>query len=248
MPRLEDMEQGTVKGLNQFAFSGEKLENLGATEYTLVTVAVDTTGSVSGFEDDLLDSLKAAVESCKKSPRVENLLLRVITFDSIDGVSELHGFKPILDVDPDNDYLPFRPKGGTPLYDAVYSAVGATNEYGKKLYDDDFFANGIVFVITDGENTHSTVTPQMIKNLIPEAVQKEELESLVTVLVGVNTTQCRYSLEQFKDDAGLDSFIETGDVSKSKLAKLAQFVSQSVSSQSVALGTGGPSQAISTTI
>ena len=42
--------------------------------------------------------------------------------------------------------------------------------------------------------------------------------------------------------------IDVGDATPRKLAKLAAFVSQSISSQSQALGTGGPSQNIAATI
>ena len=46
----------------------------------------------------------------------------------------------------------------------------------------------------------------------------------------------------------ISQYIDAGAATKGKLAKLADFVSQSVSSQSQALGTGGPSQNISATI
>jgi hypothetical protein len=52
-------------------------------------------------------------------------------------------------------------------------------------------------------------------------------------------------LENFRINAGLDEYISIGDATAGKLAKLAQFVSQSVSSQSQALGTGGASQPVS---
>ena len=142
MPRLMDdnMEEAKIPGMQGFQFSAIRTENLGATEYTLVTIAVDLTGSVYGFEKDLRDSLIAAVDACKKSPRSDNLLLRVIAFSTRypNGVEELHGFKPLAEINPQNDYAPFAPGGATPLYDACYSAIGAVNVYAKQLMDDDF--------------------------------------------------------------------------------------------------------------
>lgn len=84
MPRMMDftMETGKIAGTQSFQFSATRIEHLGATEYTLVTIAVDVTGSVSGFEAELRKCLITAVESCKKSPRSNNLLLRVILFSS----------------------------------------------------------------------------------------------------------------------------------------------------------------------
>ena len=251
MPRLL-MEQQQIRGMQQFKFSGVRTENLGATEYTIVTIAVDESGSISGFEGDLLKSLIAAVEACKKSPASDNLLLRVIKFSTMwtDGIMEIHGFKPLTEIDPANDYGNFQPGGCTPLYDATFSAVAATVSYAEKLTADDFAVNGIVFVITDGvECGHRSVaSPAMIKAEVQKAIRGEGIESLITVLIGINASNCRSELQAFQQDAGIDQFINAGDANKSNLAKLARFVSQSVSSQSQALGTGGPSQTISATI
>ncbi len=249
MPRLDkDMEQGTINGLAAFKFSGVRTDKLEATEYTLVIIAVDVTGSVYGFENELRQALITAVEACQKSPRSDNLLLRVLQFSTQVGIDELHGFKPLAEIDPQVDYPELKPDGLTPLYDAVYSSIGATNAYARKLADDDFLANGIVFIITDGMDNHSTATPTMIKQEIEKARRNEDLESLVTVLIGINAQDCAQWLNEFKQEADLDQYIDVGEVTRGKLAKLAAFISQSVSSQSQALGTGGPSQNIAAVI
>ncbi|MBU4331919.1 hypothetical protein KKD19_00635 [Patescibacteria group bacterium] len=252
----DTMEIGNISGMQGFKFSGVRTEHLGATEYTVVTVAVDETGSIQEFQNDLLKCLIAAVESCKKSPRSDNLLLRVIKFSTAfsGGVKELHGFKPLADIDPQNDYAQLWPGGQTPLYDATFSSVGATIAYAEKLMADDFLVNGIVFVITDGleyplpPNNPSSATPAMIKREVEKAIVGENIESLVTVLIGINAGQYLQELTTFQQNAGIDKYIDAGDATKGKLAKLAEFVSQSVSSQSQALGTGGPSQNISAKI
>jgi len=257
MPRLTDnMETGTIGGMQAFRFSSTKIAHLGATEYTLVTIALDETGSVEAFADDLHKALIMAVEACKKSPRSNNLLVRVIKFSTRfpNGVEEIHGFKPLSEIDPAKDYPALNPGGATPLYDASFSAVGATIAYGKKLMSQDFLTNGIVFVITDGEeypyppNNPSTATPTMIKDETQKARTGEKIESLVSILIGINTARCSDILNKFKDEAGIDQYIDIGEATKGKLAKLAAFVSQSTSSQSLAIGTGGPSQNIAPTI
>jgi hypothetical protein len=52
-------------------------------------------------------------------------------------------------------------------------------------------------------------------------------------------------LDNFKKEAELDEFIDIGSATKSSLSKLANFVSQSISSQSQALGSGGTSKLLS---
>ena len=250
MPRItqdNSMETHSIGGTN-FTFQGARLENLGATEYTLITIAVDVTGSTDGFEDALRQTLISAVEACKKSPRSDNLLLRVVIFSSSIGVRELHGFKQLTEIDT-AAYPIFHGSGLTPLCDAVYSSIGAMIGYGERLRDNDFLANAIAFIITDGgENASVNSTVGMIRALIADVKRSEKIESLISVLIGINAAQYLSELESFKNDAGIDQYIDAGEASKGKLAKLAAFVSQSVSSQSQALGTGGPSQKIAATI
>jgi uncharacterized protein YegL len=245
----DSMTVGKVgTGVQAFQFSGMRIERLGATEYTLVTIAVDVTGSTLPFADELRKSLITAVESCKKSPRSANLLLRVILFSSSlsGGIEEIHGFKPLGEIDT-NNYPQLDPMGATPLFDAAFSAVGATNAYAKTLMDQDFLANGIVFVITDGDDNVSRSTIAMVKKEIERGARGEEIESLLGVVIGINAAEFRDELKKFTNDTGM-AYIDAGEATKGKLAKLAQFVSQSVSSQSQALGTGGPSQNIAAKI
>lgn len=248
MPRITgDMETHKLGG--SFTFSGARVESLGASEYTLVTVAVDTSGSVLGFKKQLRDMLIASVESCKKSPRSENLLVRVLYFSGSykNGVNELHGFKPLADIDPAS-YPEIQTGGDTPLNDACYSGLGAMNAYAKKLVDQDFNVNGICFVITDGAENASVSTANMVKEEQEKAVSGEVLESMISILIGVNVSYYEQTLKDFQQEAGLTHYRDAGDATPRNLAKMAGFVSQSVSSQSQALGTGGPSQNIAPTI
>lgn len=250
MPRLtnaEGMREHKLGG--NFTFTAKRIERLGASEYTLVTIAIDESGSVSGFKDQLLAMLQAAVGSCKRSPRSDNILVRVLYFsDRYDkGTSEIHGFKPLAEIDVAAYALP-SPGGWTPLCDAVYSAVGAMNKYGEELAAQDYLANGIAFVVTDGGENASSATMSMVKSELAKSVTGETLESMISVLIGVNTQDCKHVLDVFSREAGMTKYIDAGDATDKNLAKLANFVSKSVSSQSQSLGTGGPSQNIAATI
>jgi hypothetical protein len=249
MPKLADMDTTKIGGSN-FNFSSIKIEHLGATEYSLVTIAVDVTGSVRDFADLLREMLITVVKACKKSPRAENMLIRVIRFSSMfqNGVDEIHGFKLFKDIDPDKDYPELHGGGMTPLCDACFSCFGAMNEYGKKLVDNDYLVNAIMFVITDGEENASTATMKMVHDEAKKGVSGEILESTTSVLIGINAGNFKDSLNIFQKEAGMMQYVDAGDATEGKLAKLAGYISQSVSSTSQALGTGGPSQNIQATI
>jgi len=47
------------------------------------------------------------------------------------------------------------------------------------------------------------------------------------------------ALKNFSDQARLNQFVDAGEATAQKLAKLAAFVSRSITSQSQALGSGG---------
>lgn len=250
MSDMHDFEIGSG-----FGFSGQIIDALEASEYTLATIAIDVSGSVCSFADQLKEMLKTAIAACAASPYSQNLLVRVIQFSSMyghgrnAGVDEIHGFKALSEIDV-NAYPDLQPGGGTPLYDAVYSGVGAANTYAQQLVDLDFAVNGITFVITDGFENDSVATAKMVKDELAKSVEGEVMESHYSVLIGVGNGSGVVGgrLKQLKDDVGIDQFIWAGEATKGKLAKLAQFVSQSISSTSQALGTGGPSTKISATI
>lgn len=240
-----NMEEYQV-GASNFNFSGKRIEDLGASEYTIVTLVIDVSGSVHPFAAEIEKAVKEVAVSCRRSPRADNLMLRVITFDS--NVEEFHGFKPLSEC-AEGDYTgAIVPGGVTALYDAVYNAIQSMIQYGCALVDNDFDCNGAVFVITDGMDNDSTMTRDTVKKAFTEAVTGESMESLVSILVGVNTAADGLGsyLQDFKDESGFTQYVAIADATEKQLAKLGQFISQSISSQSQALGSGGgPSKSLS---
>lgn len=235
MPRMNiDTDNFTIAGNNNFGFSAEKIENLGAANYTLVDIQVDETGSVFGFQHDLILTLKNIYEACKLFPTAENILLRVSSFSTMykTNLKEFHGFLQLKNIDSNSYKL--NPNGTTPLYDAFYTSIGATLKYAENLRNSDYDVNGICIVITDGEDNASVMTPNEIKKLVDESKKNEKIESLTTILVGVNSPY----LFNFHNNAGFDQFIDMPDASPKNFAKLANFISKSVSSVSSSINQG----------
>lgn len=249
MPRFkeigsQELEQHNIGGTH-FGFSAAKIESLGASEYTLATVVVDVSGSVGPYQGEMEQALKTVVQSCRMSPRADNLMLRVVLFDT--KVVELHGFKPLPDCN-ESDYDSCLPPGGmTALFDASYSATKAMTQYGADLTSNDFQVNGALFVITDGMDNASKTTGIMVARAIREARTTEALESIMPVLIGVNTDQSGLNqyLDTFKTDAAFQQYVAIGQATQKELAKLGGFISKSISSQSQALGSGGTSKSLS---
>lgn len=247
MPALvtKSMQSHALAG-SGYGYSAKRIGDLGATEYTLVVIAVDHSGSVHGFGQGIEDALQSVVRSCHRSSRADNLMLRVVLFNH--QLTELHGFKPLGECDVDDYAGAVRTGGGTALYDAAHNAVASAARYGRDLVAQRYDANAIVFVITDGcENGDSAMGVRQVADALDGAVTDEALESMRAVLLGVNVdpqSGTSRTLESFRTDAGFDQYVAIGDATESRLARLADFVSRSISSQSQALGTGGASQVL----
>jgi len=251
MPRLlatldsNDMETYKIAGPGTFTYSAIRPEKLGATEYTLVTIICDNTGSVSSYASQLKECILKVIDACKKNPKADNLLVRLLLFNTT--IDEIHGFCNVNSIDTKN-YPDLNPTGMTALYDAVYSGIGATIQYSETLMKQNYDVNGAVYIITDGCNNAGTSSKAMIANLIEKSKLSEVIESLITVLVGVINPNSQESaliereLKDFQQGSNITQFINIGEATPGKLAKLAEFISRSVSSQSQSLGTGSASQ------
>lgn len=240
------MEQFVTGG--GFGFSVTKPEELEATEYTLVTIVIDTSPSVEPFKDQLLQALKDAVRGCQLSGRVDYLLLRVVLFNSIQ--TEIHGFIPVVSIDPEK-YDPFNCGGMTALCDAIGAAVDATLIYGEKLTASDYTVNACVYIITDGlDNDSRKYNASALAKLLQESIQGEKVGSLLSVLVGVNSLGAPYDrtvaavLKKFQTDVGIGQYVDIGSATPKELGKLGGHISKSVSSQSQRVASGAMSQPI----
>lgn len=245
MPKLMNQSTSLVaQTISNFGFSGTQIDDLKdlAGEFTLANVEIDVSPSTGPFIDELKKALGVVIESLAMSPRANNLLMRLESFN--ESLVEIHGFTPLTNVHPGN--YDFQCGGHqTALYDAILSGIEACGAYGQMLDEKDFTVNAINFIITDGmENASRKARNTGILAKGQTNIRtSEHLESYKTILIGVgDESQVEGYLQALKADAQLDQFIWVGAANPKSLAKLADFISRSVSSASAALGTGGTSQ------
>lgn len=245
MPRLNDVTMENNPTAGHFGFSAVRLDKLGASEYTLATITVDCSGSVTPFIGDIEKALKECVKALQFSPRANNLMLRVVKFSS--SQEEVHGFKLLADCNID-DYTNCLQAGGTTvLYDASIGSIEAIKNYSSQVYNQkDIETNGIAIVLTDGCDYGSSFGVDSVGAAKDACVKEEALESILTILVGVNIKEPTVSkkLDQLKVGGKFDQFVELDNADSKTIARLGNFISKSISSQSQSLGTGGPSQTI----
>jgi len=261
MPKFADDTDLSQYKVGNFGFTAVNPGELGASGYTLADIVADRSGSTDGYTAEATAAIKGAIEALKKHPRADNMLLRVTTFDN--NLREVHGYKPLADIDSSIYDGCLTPGGSTALNDGVISAAEAAAHYGETLTKQDFDVNGIVIVITDGWNNAGKYSSswfggryspdeatfhkeQAIVAAALKMPQKSEaLESYISILIGVNCKEALTELTQFHQAVGFTHpLIPLEDAKPNTIAKIGKFVSESVSSQSQALGSGGPSQSI----
>lgn len=252
MPKLLVDTPPNVNANHGFSYSHIGIEKLEASNYTIVHIVTDQSGSVCEFKDELENINKVCVESCQNSPESENLLIRTTAFNA--GwtgtgtcIEELHGYTLLSVIDPTQYKGVINPNGGTPLYDATLDALDSLKDFSKKLYDEQHICNAILFVITDGEeNSSEKADIDKIESVMKKLHRDEELESFTSILIGVNTndTTVHNFLKTYHQKASFDQYVDIENADKKSLAKLAKFVSRSVSSTSQSLGGGQASQPV----
>jgi uncharacterized protein YegL len=229
---------------NSVGFSKQRLSDFHASEYTLVDINVDCSGTMSGFESAVEAAVQNIIESCRKSPRAGNLLIRISTFGS--SIHQVHDFKLLKEILPSEYAGAFKAGGMTCLRDAGLEMFLGIRNNAKSLRDHDYEVNAIGFIITDGEDTCSTSGPNAVADACQELVLSEVVDSYRSIVISINnsTDRFRAAMEEFARTCGFDQVVDAGQADPKSLAKLAEFVSQSISSQSSALGTGAPSQPV----
>lgn len=238
------------QGLSQFALPGTgfgytaiNVADVLTTELTIVTGLLDESGSTSPFAKDLEKCVKTIIDSLRHSPRADNLMYRHCHFGTY--FREVHGYKLLQDINSGDYNGCYQSGGSTALYDSMDNVFRAVKDYGEQCQKSKRIANGLVFVLTDGQDNGSTLRINDARNALAACIAGESLESLITILIGVNPdANIQQSLKDMANQTGFTQYIPLTDVSESTLAKLAKFISHSISSQSQALGSGGPSQTL----
>lgn len=269
MPKFTDSDDSPQiqnHAVGHFGYSAVSLDSLESSKYTLAQIVADRSGSTDGFQDMMEAALKEAVESLK--PIGEEVLLRVLVIDN--DCHEIHGFVPLADIDTSRYDGCLKAQGATAFYDGLISAGQAARDLGAQLIKDRFLANGIIIAITDGVNNAGRFNRPVqdigqVKKAFTERIgnadSKHDLESLTTVLIGVNVegSDPRYlwpfeqdgkqvgsflqALQFVHDEGGFSAdLIPMKDAKRETITKIGRFISASISTTSQSVGKGNPSQ------
>lgn len=211
-----------------------------AFENTVATGLLDESGSTTSFAQDMEGAVGEIIKSLRDSPQSDHLMYRHCHFGT--NFREHHGYTPLSKLNPGDYNGCYSPGGATHLYDSCVQVIEATQVYGEEMMKKKYQCNGFIYIITDGCDYGSTFQIPDVRDALANAVASESLDSLMTILIGVNIGSYQQKLEDFKNKAGLTQFITLENANSKSLAKLANFIASSMMVQSQSIRTGSPSQ------
>lgn len=135
--------------------AGKALEDIAASDVTLITLLVDASSSIGdrGLEQAVRDGQNGLVDAFSGAKERDSVLMALWTFNQ-DAVV-LHGYLPVDDA-ARLTQKNYRAGGSTRLYDTWCDALAANVAYAQRLRDGGTPCRSVVVVVTDGEDCGST--------------------------------------------------------------------------------------------
>lgn len=156
--------------------AGVDVDDIDSEEVTLVVVAIDASGSMYEYADDVIKSYnRDFLESLCGAKNAESILVSTLVFSAWEqnNVRLVHGYTPVPDC-PELTSQVYAPDGGTPLHDAVWNGLTGLVAYGQNLRDNGTRTKSIVVVLSDGQENSSRISASKVKNLVSDVLRQQE--------------------------------------------------------------------------
>ena len=185
---------------------------------------IDVSPSISSYAKELNAAFNDFVQTMQQSHIHDRLFVSIVDF--CDKVTVRSGFQPIASV-PVTDFIPTG--YGTALYDATAQGIKNAMDYRTTLEQTGINVKTLVFVITDGEDNSSRISPSAIKATLADILATEaNAFSFTTILFGVGEE--RY-FKPAKEKMGFQHLAIVGNTGK-EIKKMISFISSSISKSS----------------
>ncbi len=161
--------------------AGVDLENLQASDVTLVTLLIDASSSIgaAGLAASIVAGQHDLIDAFAGSRERDSVLMALWLFN--DELEVVHAYVPVAEASR-LDAKKYRPGGGTRLYDTWVDALTANVAYAQRLRDGGTPCRSVVVVITDGEDCGSRRTTGDCARLSRDLLASEQF---VLAFVGV---------------------------------------------------------------
>jgi uncharacterized protein YegL len=162
--------------------AGLAMEDIEASDVTLVTVLIDASSSIQsrGLEDAVRQGQNLLVDAFDKAKEKDSVLMALWTFN--DELRVHHAYVPV-DACTRLDAASYAGLGSTRLYDTWCDALAANVAYAQRLRDSGTPCKSVVVVITDGEDCGSRRSARDCAKLSRDLLASEQF-TLAFVGVG----------------------------------------------------------------
>lgn len=244
----QQLQSFMIPGGN-YGYTGAAIDDLTSFENTLAVTLFDESGSTRIFSRQMELAVKSIVKFLRMSPRADNLIYSHHHFDN--KIKEVVGWTPLAQVEEDQFDGCWAGGGCTCLYYSEERVLEYMRDYAKQMAEQRYVCNGILCTLTDGgeysplsSEGHGKLESD-VKKAFSDCVVCEDLESIVSILIGINPDpSVQDELQRHADEVGYTRYLPVEKADEQSLAKIAEFISKSIQSQSQALGTKGPSTGI----
>lgn len=181
-PQTSTLITGNLGNLVLAGAAGKALEDITASDVTLVTVLIDASSSIGdrGLAHAVREGQNALLDAFAGAKDRDAVLLACWTFCG--SMDVIHSYVPVPDATR-FDAKNYRPGGSTALYDTWCSALAANVAYAQRLRDGGTPARSVVVVVTDGEDVGSKQTAAHCARISRDLLASE-LFTLALVGVG----------------------------------------------------------------
>jgi uncharacterized protein YegL len=163
--------------------AGKALEDITASDVTLITLLVDASGSIHDrrLEAAVREGQNGLVDAFAGAKERDAVLMALWTFNA--DAKVVHGYLPV-DEAVRLDAKSYRAEGSTRLYDTWCDALAANVAYAQRLRDGGTPCRSVVVVVTDGEDVSSRRTAGDCARLSADLLASEQF---TLAFVGVGT-------------------------------------------------------------
>jgi hypothetical protein len=214
-----------------------------ASKNTLALSLMDESYSTKPFARQIELFCKELIKSLRNCDSADELVYMQTHFST--DFRDHHGFTPLMTLTEAMYDGCYNPGGQTHLYDNCVRCLDILTNYSKEQAKAKRLCNGFLYIVTDGRDYGSSLTQSSVREALEKAIASETLESLVTILIGVNDDpDIQRDLKAFQEAVGFTFYQPIAKADATTMSHLTGWVSQQLVSQSQHLGTGGPSQVI----
>jgi Mg-chelatase subunit ChlD len=138
-------------------------------DYTHITMILDRSGSMQSVRSDIIGGFNQLI--AEQQAIAGQCTVTLVQFDSQDPYEILRDFAPVKDILPLGDE--YRPRGNTPLYDAVGRGIVNTGERLGNLPEHERPAKVVFVILTDGlENASKEYDAAKVAAMTKEQTEK----------------------------------------------------------------------------